>query len=650
MMNFRMHTLSVVGSVFLLFSLASCGGGSSAGPDNNNEDNTPTKSQWTTLGNRQSASVTNSNIRTVGAAPQWQDYNRADDFSNSVTEENIQLEMDDGVLISLNVVRPVTDSGEEVGPLPTVVTFTPYNKNVGDLIPLGGAIIQYFITHGYNQVLIDVRGTGRSGGGWDPFGAREQQDYPQVLDWIIEQPWSNGDLGIWGISASATPALFLAGTGHPAIKAIFPIVPHGDIYRDVVFVGGQASAAFLPAWMSVVTALGILNPSFYDQPEQYVVSVIEHLTGLGDFFVPKLAEVLTGQDSSFDSDYWSTKAPLEVANNSHAPTFIVGGLFDIFQRSEPLNYEALKNQTNTKLLIGPWDHLQAADGESLPLDGVPELDRIALQWFDHYLKDMDNGAEDLPAVTQWVWGHEHFVVSPDWPHPAASAQRLFLQTGGTLGTEMPAASVAPSMVLQQPIGGVCSESTLQITLGIVGYIPLPCWKEDNLANALELTFDTPVMEEDFYINGPIQADIWMSTTALDAGLVVRVSDVGPDGKARALTSGLQTASLRAVDGSRSRYLDGQMIQPWHPYTKDAVETVGLNNIVSVPIEIFPTSALIKEGHSLRISVGPSNFPFATMPAPTLLQSIVGLLSIYHDAEHPSSVVLPVVPVSQINSN
>ncbi len=624
--------------------------GSTPGGGSNNPGGNPgANSGWTTLGTRTTTTQPNRPI-TANSAAQWVDYDLPATYNGSVATENILLPMDDGIGISLNLVQPTLNGEPAAGPLPTIVTFTPYNKNFGDTIPLGGGINQYFVQRGYNHVLIDVRGTGRSGGGWDPFSAREQQDYPQVLDWIVAQPWSNGVIGMWGISATATTAVLAASHGHPAIKAVFPIVPHGDIYRDVVFVGGQASAAFLPAWMSVVLMLATVNPSFYDQPAQYLAAVAEHLQGLGEFFVPRPVGVLAEQeDTAYDNDYWATKGPLEVSKGLRVPTFIVGGLFDIFQRSEPLNYEALKNHTTTKLLIGPWHHRQAAVGEGLPLEGVPPLDHIALMWFDRYLKNIQNGAENLPNVTQWVWGHEHFQTSVDWPHPQAEAGRYFLQSGGGLDAASPAANAAPSMVVQQPFGGVCSESSLQISLGLTGYAPLPCWYEDNVAQMLEVTFDTAPMEEDFYINGPIQADIWMSTTAENAGLVVRVSDLEPDGTARALTSGLQTASLRAVDESRSRYLDGEMIQPWHPFTAESVEAVGSGTIVKVPVEIFPTSALIKQGHRLRISVGASNFPFATMPIPTLAQSLAGVMNIYSDAEHPSSVVLPVVPASALSA-
>ncbi|HSW13299.1 MAG TPA: CocE/NonD family hydrolase [Solimonas sp.] len=630
-----------------LLALSGCGGSDSAPSGPGNEAGG--RSAWTLLGNRAAPARSNKSIAS-NASAEWSDYDPPATYETSVKEDNILVEMDDGVGISLHVVRPAHESGApETAPLPTIVTFTPYNKNVTDYVSLGGGINPYFVSHGYNHVQVDVRGTGRSGGGWDPFSAREQQDYPQVLDWVVKQPWSNGVIGTWGISATATTALLAASHGHPAIKAVFPIVPHGDIYRDVVFVGGQASVAFLPAWMGVVTLLGTLNPTFYDQPQQYAQAVGDHLLGLDGFLLPRTLGVLTGQpDSAYDNDYWATKAPLELSQNVRAPTFIVGGLFDIFQRSEPLNYEALKGHTTAKLLIGPWHHLQASTGEGLPLEGVPVLDHIALRWFDHYLKGVDNGAERLPNVTQWVWGHEHFVTASDWPHPQAKAQRWFLQGGGGLDPAAPAAGAAPASVVQQPFNGVCSESSMQISLGLLAYAPLPCWYQDNIVQSLEATFDSEPMAEDFYLNGPILADIWMSTTAMDAGLVVRLSDLEPDGTARSLSSGLQTASLAVADEGRSRRLDGQMIQPWHPFTIESVQDAGGGKIVKVPVEIFPTSALIKKGHRLRISVGASNFPFASMPVAGLLQSLAGLMRIYNDPDHPSSIVLPVVPTTALH--
>jgi len=328
-------------------------------------------------------------------------------------------------------------------------------------------------------------------------------------------------------------------------------------------------------------------------------------------------------------------------------TFIVGGLNDIFQRGEPLLYEALRDHTTAKLLLGPWQHIGGSQGAGLPKDGVPDLNHIALMWFDQYLKGMNAGAAKVPNVTQYLYGEERYVTTTDWPHPQARAERLYLRADKSLGRELPGAGEGSSTVLQQPLNGICSTSTSQWTAGLLGALPVPCFTENNInENPLfEVTFTTPAMEQDYYVNGPIQADMWISTTAADAGLLVRITDVSPDGSSREITNGILTASLRQVDTSRSRYLNGEMIQPWHPYTEASREAVGSGTPVLLPIEVFPSSFVIKQGHSLRVTVGASDFPHGLPPLADLADQLVGVLTVYSDAERPSSVVLPVVPTA-----
>ena len=155
------------------------------------------------------------------------------------------------------------------------------------------------------------------------------------------------------------------------------------------------------------------------------------------------------------------------------------------------------------------------------------------------------------------------------------------------------------------------------------------------------------MPADTVLNGPIEADVWIATTALDAGVSVRIDDVDAAGNVTPLTDGLQTASLRAVDASRSRTMNGLMIQPWHPFTPSSVQPLVPGVPVLVPVEVFPTSALIAKGHKLRVAIGASNLPQGVPPLPTLLNSLVGVLTVYSDAAHPSKVVLPVVPATAL---
>jgi uncharacterized protein len=149
------------------------------------------------------------------------------------------------------------------------------------------------------------------------------------------------------------------------------------------------------------------------------------------------------------------------------------------------------------------------------------------------------------------------------------------------------------------------------------------------------------LREELVLNGPIQADVWVTTTGGDATVSVAVSAVAPDGTSRGITNGLLSAKHRAVDPARSRHLDGQSIQPWHPFTQEAVLPVVAGRPMLLPVELFPTSAAIAPGHRLRITIAPYDVPHALPPLPGSLGSIGAVTHVLSDAAHPSSVVLPV---------
>src|SRR5690606_11521650 len=146
------------------------------------------------------------------------------------------------------------------------------------------------------------------------------------------------------------------------------------------------------------------------------------------FQVPVILQSALGTgEYNYDGPFWRTRSPIEQADRIRIPTFIVGGLNDIFQRGEPMLYETISRNTTAKLLIGPWQHINAAFGAGLPADDVPMLDQIALMWFDQYLKDMDVGADTVPNVTQYYYGAERYATTTDWPHPQAQAERWYLR-------------------------------------------------------------------------------------------------------------------------------------------------------------------------------------------------------------------------------
>ncbi len=164
-----------------------------------------------------------------------------------------------------------------------------------------------------------------------------------------------------------------------------------------------------------------------------------------------------------------------------------------------------------------------------------------------------------------------------------------------------------------------------------------------------LNYETQPMQEDYYINGPIQADIWIDSTANEAVISVRIDEVSPDGDSiLPLTNGLLAATSRAVNIERSRYLDDQMIQPYHYLSEDTASTVIPGEVIKMQVEIFPTSAIIRAGHRLRVSISPSNQAQGVMNYVQQDNSVNGTTTIHNSPEHPSSIVLPIVPVSELN--
>ena len=532
--------------------------------------------------------------------------------------------MSDGVVLRADVTLPAGP-----GPFPAALTVTGYGKSSGAAAFTGGSAP--LAGHGYASVVVDDRGTGSSGGQWDSWGPRTVADYPEVVDWIVEQPWSDGRVGATGASYMGITALYTAASRHPAVKAVFATVPMADGYRDIVFGGGQVNTAFIPLWVGLVTGLSLV-------PGADPATVAEHLLAVDDFQVPTIAESVVGGGTAYDGPFWRQRSPIEVVDRISAPTFIVGGLDDIFQRGEPLLYEALADHTDARLLIGPWTHIAAGSG--LPADGVPSVEALLVQWFDEHVKGLDAGADCIPPVTQYRRGTDRYESAATWPVPGLHAERWHLRGGGRLTPEAPG-DEAPSTYLQVPLGGVCTRSTAQWLIGLIDQTP--CATDNRLDEATALTWTSAPFDREVEINGPIQADLWLRPLlSTEAVVSVALSDVAPDGTSRGLTNGLLLASHRAVDPARSRMLDGQSIQPWHPFTRDAQQPVTPGEPVLLPVEVFPTSAVLRPGHRLRVTIAAYDVPHALPPAPAALSTLAGPVEVLSDRAHPSSVVLPVV--------
>ncbi len=564
----------------------------------------------------------------------WDDiaYDRPEKYTTYITHKDIFITMRDGIILSADVHKP-----DGPGPFPVILTQTPYNKNQNNKENLN----EFFIKRGYVHMVVDVRGTGTSQGTWDSFGIAEQGDGKELVEWAARQSWSTGKVGLYGSSYRAINQLLTAAQQPEGLSAIFPVVPMADTYRDIIMSGGMANTGFIPLWLGLVTASGLLPPTYtLSEPIMALTVLINHGGQTTGYQTNTLASAITGGEFAYDGPASWLRSPIFVADKIKVPAFFTGGLHDLFQRGTPLLFEKVKaNNISTKLLMGNWTH--GNYGSGLPANNVPTLDEIALRWFDRYLLNLDNTFIDqIPDVTQYVIGANKFLVQSQWPHSQATAERYYLRAGNLLTKDTPASIEPSSAMIQQPVNGICSGSTNQWTAGIPSAIP--CTKDNRLTETTEITYTTASVNQDLHISGPIAAKIFASTSAKELVLSVRITDVAPDGSSREITAGWLAASHRATDVTKSRYLNGENIQPWHPFTKSASQEVIPNEIMELDIEIFPTNVVIKEGHRLRVAIGPSDFPHSMSPLPQLENQLGGIATIYTSKVYPSSVVLPIV--------
>lgn len=651
--------------------------------------------QTTTLGTRLSTSADNPAV-TSNAGANWKDYTRPEVYPRAVTLPLQYISTASGKKLAVLVSVPADIWGRKIsGTFPVVLTQTAYRVDLGELMGLVapsdttlliGGLDKFMVKRGYITVAVDAYGTGMSDGVTALLGEQEQQGYAEAVNWVTKQSWFNGSIGVAGTSYLGISSLLTAQQQHPAVKAVFAEVPMGDSYRGTVGTGGLLNAEFLSTWLPLTQMLSVLNgPAkvlYPSQASQIAKATTDHIAAIDQWYFPTIDRGLAGETgiATDDGSFWSVRSPLEKADQIKVPTFIIGANHDIFQRDEPLLYERLKHNVNSKLLLVKGAHLQsilAAVGDSTDQNGAPGTSALLLQWFDQYLMGKETGARQLPNVTQFVDGYtvggkDRFATTTDWPHPAMNPQRWYLRGNARLSLQAPTSDetsgsigepAAPTVTMSKAFNGTvatakveirdgsdCSVSKEQWTLGIAGLISKACFKDDTQVAKTQgaLIYETEILSQDLYLNGPIQADVWMTATKTQAAVSVRVEDVSADGKAKPLTNGLQAAVFRAVDESRSRFVNGVMIQPWHAFTASSALQVVPGEPMLVPVEVFPTAALVKAGHKLRITISSSNQAQGIWSLDKQAQANGNVSTILTDPAHPSSVVLPVVPTSALN--
>jgi putative CocE/NonD family hydrolase len=566
---------------------------------------------------------------------------------------NVPLVMSDGTVLRANLWLPGT-----TGSYPTVLTVTGYNKDSTNPTGMsctgsgGIATADTSLTgKGYAVMLVDDRGTGASEGTWDSWGSRTQQDYQDILDWIQAQPWSDGHVATTGASYMGITSLLVAEAdavrvreGKPrAVEAVWADVPMADAYRDVTFQGGATDSGFIPLWLGLTTTLSDIPPSTtLSDPGQSLLTYEQHMAGNSSFAAGTLLSAVQGAQYAYDGPFYQLRSPVLRAASIRVPVVIQGGWYDLFQRGEPLLFTSLTHSPHKMLFMSPHYHITSGPAMEDP--------NITDEFFDHWLKGVDNGIQKRPAINLYPINGNGWIHPKSWPLPHTHYTPLYLSSDasgssavsehdGSLTAQSPTGSQTESEPLL-PVSSPCSRITAQWTAGATA--GTPCETDNRTFEATSLTYTTQPLKQATQLAGFIKANVWATlSNASDATLIAVLSEVNASGASSQITAGYLLASQRAVDVKRStRTRSGLIIRPWHPYTQASQTPVPSGTPEQYQIEIYPSSIDLPAGDRLRLTIATADTPSTFTPIPDLLNEIGGQLTILNDPTHPSSLLLP----------
>lgn len=612
---------------------------------------------------------------------------------------DVPITMSDGTVLKANVYRPVDANGNPVDtPLPTIVNLTPYTKfaswladvalsvpwlsdaliqlvNAVDLTgtPLesitdltrvlsGGAartfgVDRRLIQHGYTQVVVDTRGTGYSQGTWQFFQSRETQDSVETIDWASKQPWSDGKVGMNGISYSGINQYMVAAENPPALKAIFPVEGSTDVIGDVAAPGGGLGM-FAPLYIALIDVIkNIPDPVGVLMGHLDMKWLLDRISTPFEFFDYMLM-TLTPDVNTLPEPLRTQLQPGSPLRNAFTdthperikvPTFAYGGWQDIFAPSSSMVYDRISlPPEQKKLIMGNTYHANPGSGFGNP-GTPPRLDVLQMAWFDKWLEGVDNGIDQYGPVVSYQQGG-WFVSGDSIAHQVSDYRRVYLSAirsgtansvyDGSLTQQQPDDQAQLTVSPLSGVTALCSRDAAVESIGVLSILPF-CAKDDRIHETGGLTFTSAPVSEATTITGPITAHLNTMYDTTDGYWSVTVNDVAPDGQSTVLTGGQLTASLRAVDEDKSKKdADGDYTETAYKLTLDDRQPLVPGQPTVLDVAVNATNAVLQPGHRLRIDVYASNFPRGILLPPVLFESRLAPQHLVLDPAEPSFINLP----------
>lgn len=578
-----------------------------------------------------------------------------------VVERNVAVPLRDGRVIRVDVYRPADPSTGQTAPerFPVILGMSPYGKSMAVDGPGLGGINLDLVRNGYIAAVADNPGTGVSDGRFALFAPDEGQAGAELVRWAADIEGSSGRVGMLGHSYSAINQMFTAAAVGPdsPLKAIFPMSPTIDAYRDL-FVSGGA--------LNVMSPLGLLfgygvtrSVTPFTEAGGDLAMALAYATAnarqMNRFEAVMADHMVNNGSRRYFDEFWVQRevAPLlpHIVDNGVA-VYMLGGLYDVFQRGVPLIYSGLQNAAvgrdvyepmvpdqpaspRYQMTFGPWTHGGMADWS--------DLTTTQLAWFDHWLKGLDNGVGTTSDTIRVIEPDGASYGAGTYPLSGSAMERFWLQPDGRLSPEpTPGGDARTDQIGYVGIGGGCSVSTVQFAAGLEAERCLKPMRKKTRDTG-EITYSTEPLETDMRLAGPIGLTLRAESTRPDSFFAITIEDVAPDGRSMDITGGDQLGSSRTLHGgpqgdSRSwpSPTGDSYVLPYLDLTRAVRSPVPIGEIVRYDIEVRPAFATIRAGHRLRVRIATADFPHI-IPLGDLANLFGGTYTIHYDSPNESFI-------------
>jgi uncharacterized protein len=564
-----------------------------------------------------------------------------------IIQHDVSMKTRDGVTLHADIYRP-----KSADKFPVILMRTPYDKSVSWAV----SPVFKMVPRGYVVIIQDVRGRYTSEGEWYPF-RHEQADGYDTVEWAAALPYSDGNVGMIGASYVGATQMLAAIAQPPHLTAIAPNMTASNYHDGWTYQSGAFEQWFDQNWTSQL-AQNTLERLIHQNTDARVGTAALPIANYPVFnfgqlpadaqltaaIAPYYLDWLAHPD--YD-DYWKQWSIEENFSKITVPMLQVGGWYDIFNAGTLRNYmgakahgatEAARTQQHLLIEIGGHSGFGRRIGD---VDFGPHAVEngytdVILDWYDFILKGIKNQFATDKPVKLFVMGANEYRQEDDWPPPQARNTKYFLHSAGKANSVRGDGSLSTSLPKSEPADNyVYNPANPAPTVGG----PLCCDAEHmepgpRDQRAVEnrddvLVYSIGPLTSDLEATGPVTADLFVKSSAVDTDFTAKLVDVAPDGFAQDLTEGIL----------RMRYRSS----PEH------VTLMNPGQICEITVDLWATSNVFLKGHSLRLEISSSNFPRFDRNLNTgeeikfARTMATANNTILHDAQHPSALILPVMP-------